>query len=123
MAEVTKKRCVISCAQAEFLADVDADGGNVEMNIADVDADGGNNRRRHTEWDEYGKIKNGADRYFLSYLHHYYNVEDVINIKGDICKAGYALPYQIDFDKWAQSHARTTCSTRKRTCKTCTDAP
>jgi hypothetical protein len=50
----------------------------------------------HTEWDEYGRVRNGADRYFLSYLYHYYNVEDVINIKGDMySKQGTRFPIRL----------------------------
>jgi hypothetical protein len=32
----------------------------------------------HTEWDKFDRVQNGANRYFLSYLYHYYNVDDVI---------------------------------------------
>lgn len=38
----------------------------------------------HTEWDDYGRIKAGKNLKFLSYLYKNYNVDDVININGDL---------------------------------------
>jgi hypothetical protein len=50
----------------------------------------------HTEWDEYKRVKNGANRFFLSYLYHFYNVEDVINIRGDMyAKQGTRVPIRL----------------------------
>ncbi len=36
----------------------------------------------HTAWEDGGRIKAGHNRIFLNYLHHFYNVEDVIPING-----------------------------------------
>lgn len=36
----------------------------------------------HTHYDSKGRIKAGQNRYFMNWLYHYYNVEDVINIDG-----------------------------------------
>ena len=50
----------------------------------------------HTEWDNYNRVENGANRYFLSYLHHYYNVDDVINIDGKMyAKQGTTFPIRL----------------------------
>jgi len=50
----------------------------------------------HTEWDEFNRVENGANRYFLSYLYHYYNVEDVININGQMyAKQGTTFPIRL----------------------------
>ena len=50
----------------------------------------------HTEWDEYNRVRNGSNRYFLSYLHHFYNVEDVININGKLYgKQGTTFPIRL----------------------------
>src|SRR5437764_14391858 len=32
----------------------------------------------HNTWDERGRIQPGKNRVFISYLNHYYNVEDII---------------------------------------------
>ena len=50
----------------------------------------------HTEWDAYSRVQNGANRYFLSYLYHYYNVDDVINIDGQMYrKQGTTFPIRL----------------------------
>ena len=50
----------------------------------------------HTEWDKYNRVENGANRYFLSYLYHYYNVDDVINIDGQMYrKQGTTFPIRL----------------------------
>ena len=50
----------------------------------------------HTEWDEQGRVENGANRYFLSYLYHYYNVEKVLNIDGKMyAKQGTTFPIRL----------------------------
>ena len=50
----------------------------------------------HTEWDTYDRVENGANRYFLSYLYHYYNVDDVINIDGQMYrKQGTTFPIRL----------------------------
>jgi hypothetical protein len=50
----------------------------------------------HTEWDKYNRVENGANRYFLSYLYHYYNVDDVINNDGKIfAKQGTTFPTRL----------------------------
>ena len=50
----------------------------------------------HTEWDKYNRVENGANRYFLSYLYHYYNVDDVINIDGKMyAKQGTTFPIRL----------------------------
>lgn len=50
----------------------------------------------HTEWDKYGRVENGANRYFISYLHHYYQVEDIINIDGKMYgKQGTTFPIRF----------------------------
>lgn len=36
----------------------------------------------HTPYTEDGRIKDGADRYFLNHLYHHYNVQDVIHLDG-----------------------------------------
>lgn len=36
----------------------------------------------HTTWDKLGRISEGKNRIFLSYLYHYYHVEAVLNIDG-----------------------------------------
>ncbi len=36
----------------------------------------------HATYDEQGRIRKGANRIFLNYLYHHYDVEDVINIDG-----------------------------------------
>lgn len=38
----------------------------------------------HTEYDQRGRLKAGKNRAFLSYLYHYYNVDDIINIDGSL---------------------------------------
>jgi hypothetical protein len=38
----------------------------------------------HTEWDDMGRIQKGKNRIFINYLYSHYNVEDVININGDL---------------------------------------
>jgi len=38
----------------------------------------------HTNYDKRGRIQAGKNRAFLSYLYHYYNVDDVINIDGSL---------------------------------------
>ncbi len=50
----------------------------------------------HTEWDKYDRVENGANRYFLSYLYHYYHVDDVINIDGQMYrKQGTTFPIRL----------------------------
>ncbi len=50
----------------------------------------------HTEWDKYDRVENGANRYFLSYLHHFYHVDDVINIDGQMyAKQGTTFPIRL----------------------------
>jgi len=50
----------------------------------------------HTEWDTYGRVAVGQNRIFLSYLHHFYNVEDVINIDGKLYgKQGTTFPIRL----------------------------
>ena len=50
----------------------------------------------HTEWDEYGRIKSGKNRIFLSYLYSHYNVIDVININGELYrKQGTTYPIRL----------------------------
>ena len=50
----------------------------------------------HTEWDKYNRVENGANRYFLSYLYHFYNVDDVINIDGKMyAKQGTTFPIRL----------------------------
>ncbi|MBN2729115.1 MAG: class I SAM-dependent methyltransferase [Bacteroidales bacterium] len=36
----------------------------------------------HTTWDEHGRVTAGTNRIFLNYLHHFYNVEDIIPVNG-----------------------------------------
>ena len=36
----------------------------------------------HTDWDERGRIQAGKNRIFFNYLHHFYNVADVLQIDG-----------------------------------------
>ncbi len=36
----------------------------------------------HTPYADDGRIRDGADRYFMNYLHHFYQVQDVIHIDG-----------------------------------------
>ncbi len=38
----------------------------------------------HTEYEKNGVLLNGKNRVFLSYLYSHYNVEDVINVNGDL---------------------------------------
>jgi hypothetical protein len=38
----------------------------------------------HTEYDEAGRVKAGKNRKFINYLYKHYNVEDIINIDGNI---------------------------------------
>ena len=38
----------------------------------------------HTVWDDKGRIQAGKNRVFFSYLFEYYQVDDVININGDL---------------------------------------
>lgn len=38
----------------------------------------------HTNYDEVGRIQAGKNRIFLNYLYSHYNVQDVININGDL---------------------------------------
>lgn len=50
----------------------------------------------HTEWDQYGRVQMGSNRIFLSYLYHYYNVEDIINISGSMySKQGTTFPIRL----------------------------
>ena len=50
----------------------------------------------HTEWDEVNRVRNGENRYFLSYLYHFYNVDDVININGQMyAKQGTTFPIRL----------------------------
>lgn len=50
----------------------------------------------HTEWDTYDRVENGANRYFLSYLYHYYRVDDIINIDGQMYrKQGTTFPIRL----------------------------
>jgi predicted RNA methylase len=50
----------------------------------------------HTEWNQYGQVERGANLYFLSYLHHFYNVEDTINIDGKLySKQGTTVPIRL----------------------------
>ena len=50
----------------------------------------------HTIWDEFDRVENGANRYFLSYLYHFYNVDDVINIYGQMyAKQGTSFPIRL----------------------------
>lgn len=38
----------------------------------------------HTTWDDAGRVQSGKNRIFLNYLYNHYNVDDVININGDL---------------------------------------
>jgi len=50
----------------------------------------------HTEWNKYGQVERGANLYFLSYLNHFYNVEDTINIDGKLYgKQGTTFPIRL----------------------------
>lgn len=52
----------------------------------------------HTKYDEEGRIKGDKDRAFLSYLAHFYNLVDVINLDGKLYrKQGTSYPIRLIF--------------------------